>query len=156
MKIYQQLINDLKEKNLTISTAESCTGGLIAKLITDVPGSSQVFIGGVVSYSNEMKNKLLRVKQETLEKFGAVSENTVFEMLEGILLTTGSDLAVAVSGIAGPTGGTEYRPVGTVYIGVALNYQRIVKKYLFQGDREEVRNRSAEKIVEMIWEVLSS
>lgn len=150
MTNYHQLIEHLKANKLTISTAESCTGGLIAKLITDVPGSSDVFIGGVVSYSNEMKMKWLGVKQVTLIKYGAVSEQTVGEMLNGILLETGSDLAVAVSGIAGPTGGTPEKPVGTVFIGVALHEQIVVKKYLFQGSREDVRLKSALKVLEMI------
>ena len=150
MKIYHQLIERLKAKKLTISTAESCTGGLIAKLITDVPGSSEVFIGGVVSYSNEMKMKWLGVNPETLKKYGAVSEQTVGEMLNGILRETGSDIAVAVSGIAGPTGGTPEKPVGTVFIGVAFHEQKVVKKYLFQGSREDIRMKSAMKVVAMI------
>ena len=154
MKIYHQLIEFLIEKEINIATAESCTGGLIAKLITDVPGSSCVFIGGVVSYSNEMKMKWLDVRQETLEKYGAVSENTVREMLDGILKMTGSDLAVAVSGIAGPTGGTIEKPVGTVFIGVALHDQKLLRKFLFNGSREEIRTASAEKAVEMIYTLL--
>jgi len=151
---YHQLIDTLKEKKLTISTAESCTGGLISKLITDVPGSSKVFIGGVVSYSNEMKMKWLSVKQETLAKYGAVSEQTVREMLNGIMRETGSDLAIAISGIAGPTGGTTEKPAGTVFIGVAFCDQRIVNKYHFKGIREEVRGKSAIKAVEMIQNLL--
>ena len=150
MRNYHQLIERLKAKKLTISTAESCTGGLIAKLITDVPGSSDVFIGGVVSYSNEMKKKWLGVNPETLINYGAVSEQTVGEMLNGILRETRSDLAVAVSGIAGPTGGTPEKPVGTVFIGVAYDKQKMVKKYQFEGIREDVRMKSAIKAVEMI------
>jgi PncC family amidohydrolase len=150
MTNYHKLIEILKQKKLTISTAESCTGGLISKLITDVPGASEVFIGGVVSYSNEMKMRWLGVKQETLEEYGAVSENTVREMLNGIMRETGSNIAVAVSGIAGPTGGTPEKPVGTVFIGVAFGDQTRVKKYLFEGSREDVRMKGAKKIVEMI------
>ena len=154
MTNYHQLIDTLKEKKLTISTAESCTGGLISRLITDVPGSSEVFIGGVVSYSNEMKMKWLGVNQETLEKYGAVSEQTVGEMLNGIMRETGSDLAIAVSGIAGPTGGTTEKPAGTVFIGVVFQERKDVKKYLFQGSREDVRMKSAMKVVEMISNLL--
>lgn len=150
MKAFYQLVEYLKQKKITIATAESCTGGLIAKLITDVPGSSRVFIGGVVSYSNAMKMKWLGVKKETLEKFGAVSENTVKEMLTGILQATGSDLAVAVSGIAGPTGGTKDKPVGTVYIGVFFNNEQLVKRYLFHGSRDRIRTECAKKVVELI------
>ena len=154
MTNYHQLIDTLKEKKLTISTAESCTGGLISRLITDVPGSSEVFIGGVVSYSNEMKMKWLGVNQETLEKYGAVSEQTVGEMLNGIMRETGSDLAIAVSGVAGPTGGTTEKPAGTVFIGVVFQERKDVKKYLFQGSREDVRMKSAMKVVEMISNLL--
>ena len=150
MEVYHQLIEYLKEKNITISTAESCTGGLIAKLITDVPGSSRVFLGSIIPYSNELKMKWLGVTPETIEKFGAVSENTVQEMLTGILQETDSDLAVAVSGIAGPTGGTKDKPIGTVYIGVAFHKQRLLRKFLFQGSRDDVRKESSKKVVEMI------
>ncbi len=156
MTDYKNLIELLKEKKLTISTAESCTGGLIAKLITDVPGSSEVFIGGVVSYSNEMKMRWLGVKQTTLQNYGAVSEPTVKEMLNGILQETGSDLAVAVSGIAGPTGGTSKKPVGTVYIGVAFHDLRIIKKYFFKSSRQDVRIESAEKALEMIKHIITN
>ena len=150
MKIYHQLINFLIEKKITISTAESCTGGLIAKLITDIPGSSKVFLGGVVSYSNEMKMKWLGVKQATLEKYGAVSENTVNEMLQGIFQATGSDLPVAVSGIAGPGGGTKEKPVGTVFVGVANQKNIVIKKFLFKGSRENIRKESAQKAAELV------
>jgi PncC family amidohydrolase len=155
MTSYPKLIELLKTKKLTISTAESCTGGLISRLITDVPGSSEVFIGGVVSYSNEMKMKWLGVKSETLIRYGTVSEQTVMEMLKGIIRETGSDLAVAVSGIAGPTGGTPDKPVGTVFIGAAFHKQKVVKKFLFKGNREEVRKQSAMQVPEMITMLLS-
>jgi PncC family amidohydrolase len=147
---YYQLIELVKVKKLTISTAESCTGGLISKLITDIPGASDVFIGGVVSYSNEMKMKWLGAKQATLERYGAVSEQTVREMLNGIMQETGSDIAVAVSGIAGPSGGTPEKPVGTVFIGIAFHDQRIVEKHIFKGNREDVRTQSAMEVLKMI------
>jgi len=150
MTEFKTLVEILKQKKLMISTAESCTGGLIAKLITDIPGSSELFIGGVISYSNEMKMKWLGVKLVTLEKYGAVSEQTVSEMLSGIIQQTGTDMAVAVSGIAGPTGGTPEKPVGTVFIGVAIKDQKLVNKFLFKGSREEVRIQSAMRALEMI------
>ncbi len=155
IKDYSQLVEYLKNKKLTIATAESCTGGLIAKLITDISGSSQVFIGGVVSYSNEMKMKWLAVKEETLLKYGAVSEQTVTEMLYGIKNETQANFAVAVSGIAGPGGGTEEKPVGTVYLGVSFDHKRSVKKFIFPGTREDVRNSSADKILEMIQNIIN-
>jgi PncC family amidohydrolase len=154
MNRYHHLINLLIRQKLTIATAESCTGGLIAKLITDVPGSSEVFIGGVVSYSNAMKIKWLGVRPETLEHFGAVSEPTVAEMLLGIRSATGAKLAVAVSGIAGPSGGTPEKPVGTVFIGIAIAEQCIIQKYLFAGSRDEVRQQAAMKAAEMILDQL--
>ena len=147
---YCKLVEYLKNKKLTIATAESCTGGLIAKLITDVAGSSDVFPGGIVSYSNEMKQKWLNVREETLINYGAVSEETVGEMLDGIIEETGANIGVAVSGVAGPGGGTKEKPVGTVYIGIIFNGKKVVEKCFFQGSREAVRNSSAEKILEMI------
>jgi len=142
-------IDFLKSKHITVATAESCTGGLIAKLITDVPGSSKIFIGGVVSYSNEMKMKLLGVNQSTLIQYGAVSEQTVSKMLDGILQITGADLAVAVSGIAGPEGGTALKPVGTVIIGVAYKNQRLIRNFLFDGTRTDIRNKSVQAFVDL-------
>ncbi|MDZ7265279.1 MAG: CinA family protein [candidate division KSB1 bacterium] len=155
MKSYHQLIKLLIRRKLTIATAESCTGGLIAKLITDVSGSSEVFIGGVVSYSNTMKMKWLGVRRETLVKFGAVSEQTVAEMLTGIQKETGADLAIAVSGIAGPTGGTPEKPVGTVFLGIAFREQHILRKYQFAGSRDQVRRQAASKAAELILDQLS-
>ncbi len=155
LKSYDQFVRLLRAKELTISTAESCTGGLIAAYITDIPGSSKVFLGGVVSYSNAMKRKWLKVKLETLEQYGAVSQNTVEEMLDGILNETGSDIAIAVSGIAGPGGGTDEKPVGTVFIGVAYNTKKVIHRCSFTGSRKIVRQRSADKILEMISEILS-
>ena len=150
IKNYRQLVDYLKENKFTIATAESCTGGLIAKLITDVAGSSEVFIGGIVSYSNEMKKKWLAVKETTLFKFGAVSKQTVVEMLEGIHHETGATFCIAVSGIAGPGGGTREKPVGTVFIGVRNDSQTVVEEFHFAGSRENIRNSSAQKIIEMI------
>ncbi|MCI0494482.1 CinA family protein [candidate division KSB1 bacterium] len=156
MKDYLNLVELLKAEKLTIATAESCTGGLIAKLITDIPGSSEVFVGGIVSYSNDMKEKWLGVSHETLEKFGAVSEKTISEMLDGLLKQTSSDLGIAVSGIAGPGGGTLEKPVGTVYIGVAFHGQQIISKFIFEGSRKDVRMASAQKGAEMIVKMIRS
>lgn len=154
MKEYQELVTLLRSEKLTIATAESCTGGLIAKLITDVPGSSATFVGGMVSYSNEMKMKWLGVTRETLDRYGAVSENTVSEMLDGIRIQTGARLAIAVSGIAGPTGGIPEKPVGTVYIGVSFHGRKRIERFLFQGSREKVRIQSARKAAEMILDII--
>lgn len=155
MNRYHQLIKFLIRHRLTLATAESCTGGLIAKLITDVPGSSEVFIGGVVSYSNAMKMKWLGVRPETLEQFGAVSEQTVEEMVAGIKKQTGADLAIAVSGIAGPSGGTPEKPVGTVFIGIAVREQHILRQYLFQGSRSQIRRQTATQAAELLLQQFS-
>lgn len=139
----QKLVEKLAQQKLTLATAESCTGGLLAKLVTDISGSSAVFMGGVVSYSNLMKMKWLNVREETLTKFGAVSAETVAEMLEGIQQATDCDLALAVSGVAGPTGGSSEKPVGTVFIGWKIRERSEVGRYRFDGDRASVRKQSA-------------
>jgi nicotinamide-nucleotide amidase len=127
--------DQLKLKNATIATAESCTGGLIASLITDISGSSDYFNTGYVTYANDTKMSMLGVSQATLDVHGAVSEETVSEMLSGTLERSGSDYAIAVSGVAGPTGGSEEKPVGTVYIGVANEQGKHVKRYQFGTER---------------------
>jgi nicotinamide-nucleotide amidase len=126
----------LKEKKQTLSLAESCSGGLIAHLVTSVPGSSAYFMGGVVSYSYESKTNMLGVTTETLEKFGAVSEEVVTQMAEGARKEFKTDWAVSASGIAGPDGGIEGKPVGTVWIAVAGPTGVKAKKFQFGGDRE--------------------
>lgn len=133
----EQLVGRLlKEKKQTLSLAESCSGGLIAHLVTSVPGSSAYFMGGVVSYSYESKTKMLGVTTETLEKFGAVSEEVVTQMAEGARKEFKTDWAVSASGIAGPDGGMEGKPVGTVWIAVAGPTGVKAKKFQFGGDRE--------------------
>lgn len=126
----------LKERNKTVATAESCTGGYIAHLITTVPGSSAYFMGSVVSYDNRIKKDVLRVSDEILKTFGAVSEETVTEMLKGILCTMKTDYAIAVSGVMGPDGGTPDKPAGTVWIAVGNNQNIETKKLHFRFDRK--------------------
>ena len=133
----------MKERSCALSLAESCTGGLIAKLMTDVPGSSEVFFGGVVSYANQAKRDLLGVSEETLAKFGAVSAQCAGEMLAGAAERFHTDCAIAVTGIAGPDGGTAEKPVGLVYIGVRCFGQTLVREYKFRGSRAQVRERTA-------------
>ena len=148
-----KLFEYLKQNNLTISTAESCTGGMIASAITNVSGASGFFGAGVVTYSNEAKAKLIGVNKETLDKYGAVSEQTAKEMAEGVLMLGEADVAVAVTGIAGPTGGTVEKPVGLVYMGIAQRGKN-TKAYenLFSGQRDEVRHKSVCKALELIIE----
>lgn len=128
MKLEEKVVKLLRDRNLVLSCAESCTGGLIAKRITDVSGSSAVFNCGIVSYSNEIKEKVLNVKSETLKEFGAVSEQTVREMVKGVLTISGADIAVSVSGIAGPNSDNTDKPVGLIYLAVSDGEKTVVKK----------------------------
>ena len=132
----------LCKSNLTISTAESCTGGMIAAKLISYPGVSQVFLEGAVTYSNEAKVRRLGVKKETLDLYGAVSKETAKEMAEGICRECGSDISVVTTGIAGPGGGTEEKPVGLVYIGVCFKGETVVEKFIFQGERDKIRERA--------------
>lgn len=157
MSIEKQTVELLKSKKLKLATAESCTGGLIAKRITDVSGSSEVFEGGVVCYSNHFKENVLGVSPETLKKYGAVSRETAREMVRGVLSLTKADIAVAVTGIAGPSSDDTNKPVGLVYIAVSDGKSTIVKKLLnnFTGDvREQNRSISADTALEMIMEAI--
>ncbi|MFQ5737978.1 MAG: competence/damage-inducible protein A [Acidobacteriota bacterium] len=133
----------LRQKNLTLATAESCTGGLVSKLITDVPGSSDYFLGGVVGYSNGVKNRLLGVDQSSLDGCGAVSREVAIEMAAGACREVGADLGLSITGIAGPDGGTRDKPVGTVFFGLFDRGRAQVKQRQMPGDRETIRLRSA-------------
>ena len=142
-KIEFSVFNLLKEKGKTMSTAESCTGGTISALITSISGSSEVFKGTVVSYSNEIKENILSVKPETIERYGAVSSQVVEEMAQGVLGLMQTDYAIAVSGIAGPTGGTKEKPVGTTWIAVASKDKIISGKFLFGEERSRNIRRAS-------------
>jgi nicotinamide-nucleotide amidase len=148
------LIDALLEKNYLMGSAESCTGGNIAHSITAVAGSSQVFAGTVVSYSNDVKHNVLGVKSETLNEFGAVSRQTVEQMLSGASKVLGTDCAVATSGIAGPGGGTPEKPVGTVWIGAKTPNEMVVTEYHFPGNRERVINRATATAMLMLIKLL--
>lgn len=128
----------LKKKKLTVSTAESCTGGSIAARFTSIAGSSEYFIGGIVAYSNEVKMEILHVSPDTLKEHGAVSEETVVEMVKGAMKALKTDCAVATSGIAGPGGGTPEKPVGTVWI--AAGYKNEIRSYRQETDHGRTRN----------------
>ena len=128
---YEKMIAKiLIKKELTVATAESCTGGLISSLLTDVSGSSSYIKLNFVTYSNEAKEKYLFVSSETLNKYGAVSEQTAYEMSKGLLKQAQTDFAVGITGIAGPTGGSKEKPIGLAYVGIAYNNEVIVKKIL--------------------------
>lgn len=153
--IIQQLSEKLISQQLTMATAESCTGGLIAARLTDVAGSSQWFECGIVTYSNASKHTLLDVDERVLEQFGAVSEPVVIQMVEGLLARTDANVGVSVSGIAGPGGGTELKPVGTVFFGWAgNNFSTCVERKQFDGDRNQVRCRAVEYAIKRLHELL--
>lgn len=137
---------------LTFALAESCTGGLCAAAFTGIPGASSRFLCGYVVYSNEAKRRDLGVSEETLARFGAVSAETVSQMLKGLRKKTGCAVAGAVSGIAGPGGGTREKPVGTVFIGTAGPRGEKIGRFLFQGGREDVRRQAALTLIRMLAE----
>ena len=151
VEIVRKIAETLKARGEVFCTAESCTGGQIAKTVTDLAGVSSVFFGGVVSYANEIKEKLLGVRRETLEKFGAVSEQTAAEMAAGAVSALDVDFSVAVTGIAGPDGGSEKKPVGLVYIACADKKGNVTAaKNLFSGDRKSVRDKTTETALQML------
>ena len=157
IQLCNEIVSLLKEKNLTLSCAESCTGGLIAKSITDVSGCSSVFYGGVVAYDNSVKMNILGVCEQTLNKFGAVSYETAKEMAQGVKSALKTDVGISTTGIAGPGGGTSEKPVGTVYIGFAYNGE--VSSYLLSLpstlSRDEIRHQTVLKILSLVKEKLS-
>jgi len=140
----------LRKKGVTVATAESCTGGTIAGLITSVPGSSDYFKGSVVAYANEVKIRVLGVRAEDIEREGAVSETVVLQMAEGVRKLMGTDYAVSTSGVAGPDGGTAEKPVGTVWIGVATPARTLAKKFVFSFTRERNVAKAAAKALELL------
>lgn len=146
----ETVVHMLIEKGLKISSAESCTGGLFSKLVTDISGSSAVIDESYVTYANEAKTKILGVKKETLEKYGAVSEQTATEMANGLYKVSNSDVCVVFTGIAGPGGGTPEKPVGLVYVGVCINGKTEVHKLLLQGSRERIRHQACLEVFDII------
>ena len=142
------LVQRLKEKGMTLATAESCTGGLLGKRITDVSGASGVYPGGVVSYSNAVKAKLLAVSEDDLRAFGAVSEPVARQMAEGVRMAIGADFGVGITGIAGPKSDDTLKPVGLVFIAASTGETTLCEEHRFDGDRSAVRNQSASAAAE--------
>ena len=153
-RLAEELGNLLLEKGLTLSTAESCTGGGIASVITSISGSSEYFKGGIVAYANEVKISLLGVSETTLEKHGAVSEETVCEMVKGAMKSMKTSCAIATSGIAGPGGGTPTKPVGTIWIAVSCNDKIVTKKLQGDNGRKKNTQNSIEKALSLLIEHL--
>ena len=144
----------LTGRALSLATAESCTGGLISHLVTNVPGSSNYFKGGITAYSNEAKIKLLGVLPETISNYGAVSEQTVLEMARGARRAFAADLGLSVSGIAGPGGGTPDKPIGTTWIGFSGMNKEAGLLFVFPGDRRAVKELAAKKALQIALDYL--
>ncbi len=141
-------------KGLTVATAESCTGGLLAHHLTGVSGSSSYFIGGVVAYSNRIKQEVLGVQEETLAQFGAVSEQTAQEMASGVREKFHTDIGLSTTGIAGPTGGTPDKPVGLVWIGISIPENTRAYECHFEGDRTRIKTQTVHQILHLLSEHL--
>lgn len=147
----EKIVRFLNEHNMTITTVESCTGGLIAARLVNVSGASNVFSEGYITYSEDAKAKMVGVNPETIKKYNVVSEEVAYEMASGGAKTANADVAVSVTGVAGPLGGTKEIPVGTVCIGVYYKNKVITGKFLLNGDRLQVRNQAVDKALEMVW-----
>lgn len=146
----QRLVAALKARGLTLAAAESCTGGLAAKRLTDVPGASAVFLGGVVSYTNGVKERVLHVPHETLETYSAVSEQTARAMAEGVRALTGADFGLSVTGVAGPDRDDRGHEVGTVYIALSAENETNVQLLHLSGDRPAIRAAAADEMFRML------
>lgn len=144
MEIEEKIGRILKEKGLKIAVAESCTGGLISSRITNISGASEYFEAGFITYSNKAKTSFLSVREEVINRYGAVSYETARLMAEGVRNIAGVDIGVSVTGIAGPAGGTLEKPVGTVFVGLATGEGAFVRKFSFTGSRLEIKQQTSE------------
>ena len=151
--INKKIINKLIKNKITISIAESCTGGLIASEITSVPNSSNIFNLGLVTYSNQSKEKLLKIKKQNLKKYGAVSAQICKDMLENLYKISKTDLCISTTGIAGPSGGSKLKPVGLVYIGI--KFKKISKIYMYNFNKKLERNKIQKKTVNTTFNLLN-
>ena len=156
MKSMEEVVGDLlASQQKTIACAESCTGGLLTSRLTDIPGSSAYVMGSIVSYSNEVKEKLVGVQHATLAAHGAVSEETAREMAEGVRRAVGTDVGLATTGIAGPGGGTAEKPVGLVYTAASGPWGTVVRENHFRGTRMEVKRQASEIVLAMVLDALT-
>ena len=154
-KLTQKIIKLLKKKRLKISTAESCTGGMLSSAITSVSGSSKVFTFGLVTYSNQSKNRLLKIPKQIIKKHGAVSIQCCFSMVNNLKKISKSNIAISVTGIAGPGGGTKQKPVGLVYIGIKKANKVKINRYLFKKkERNKIQKAAVKKSLELILKIL--
>ncbi len=146
----------LRARGWKLAVAESCTGGLVADRLTDVPGSSDYFVGGVVAYAYEAKAALLHVSWDTLRLHGAVSRETVVEMARGVRTALGANLSISISGIAGPSGGLPDKPVGTTWLGLSATDGDWARKFIWQGDRRANKKASAQAALQFVMDYLNS
>lgn len=151
----EKLINILRENNQTIAVAESCTGGLLGAALTDVAGASQVFMGGIIAYDNSVKQKILKVSRKTLNDYGAVSSECAAEMAASVKSLFNTEAAISITGIAGPGGGTDEKPVGTVFITTLYNNEKLTTHYKHQGNRAQVRKKSTEAALNQILKLIN-
>lgn len=154
MSLEEEAVQALIKRGYDITTAESCTGGMIAAALINVAGVSEVYKEGYITYANEAKHRRLGVKEETLRVYGAVSEQTAYEMALGAAEAANARVSVAVTGIAGPGGGTAEKPVGLVYIGCCINRKVTVSKNLFQGDRLSIRQQTVQQALRLLLDCL--
>jgi PncC family amidohydrolase len=154
MKLEKAIGNLLRQKGWTLSIAESCTGGLICDRITDVSGSSDYFMGGMVNYSNESKAKHLGVPSRDITKYGAVSSQVARKMAQGVRKAFGTTFGLSTTGVAGPTGGTKRSPIGRVFIGLTVGRKVWVKKLDLKGNRREIKERATDKALQFFYEIL--
>lgn len=152
--IEQEIVEKLTQAGKMLAVAESCTGGMLGAAITSVSGSSACFAGGIISYSNEIKHKLLGVESAMLEQYGAVSDPVAGAMAEGVCAVTGADVGVSITGIAGPGGGTDQKPVGLVHIGLAGGGDTVVRRFVLEGNRDDVRSSAVEEAMKMLLDIL--
>lgn len=151
MNLEEKIVRELQNRGYTVTTAESCTGGLLAGRILNVSGASNVYNEGHITYSNEAKERLLGVSHDTLEKYGAVSTHTAAEMALGAAKAANANVGLSTTGIAGPGGGTPEKPVGLVYVGCCINGEVTVEECRFHGNREENRNAAVEAALQLLW-----
>jgi PncC family amidohydrolase len=144
----------LSERNMTVSVCESCTGGMLGAVITSVPGSSRYFVGGIIAYSDFLKSKVVGVRTGTLKRFGAVSPGVAKEMALAVKKKMLTDIGVGITGIAGPGGGTKKKPMGLVYIAVAMKNKVVVRRFTFKGSRQKIRRTACKHALELLKEIL--
>jgi len=153
-KLLNQIAKTLIKKKLSLSVCESCTGGMLGTLITGEPGSSKYFCGGVIAYSDEVKQRVVGVRQATLREYGAVSAEVAREMAQGVLERLKADISISITGIAGPTGGTKKKPVGLVYLCVATRQHVSVENRVFKGSRNQIRREACTEVLRLLKRLL--